>query len=135
MTILDDIIKYKRVEELPRQKQLRAVAQVRAEAALAEKTLDFVTALKARPNVALIAEVKRASPSKGLLRPNFDALDLATTYALNGAAAISVLTDSRYFQGKLAYLTQIRNELQAAMRHRRPVILRKDFIFDLLSGL
>ncbi len=130
MTILDDIIKYKRTEELPKQKQLRPPAEVRAEAALAPKPLDFVAALQARPGVALIAEVKRASPSKGLLRHNFDALELATTYAQNGAAAISVLTDSRYFQGKLDYLTQIRDSLHASMGARRPALLRKDFIFD-----
>jgi indole-3-glycerol phosphate synthase len=130
MTILDDIIKYKRIEELPKQKQLKEPAQVRAEAALAAKPLDFVAALRAKAGVALIAEVKRASPSKGLLRHNFDALKLATTYAQNGAAAISVLTDSRYFQGKLAYLTDIRNQLQASLGNNRPAVLRKDFIFD-----
>lgn len=130
MTILDDIIKYKRNEELPKQKQQKELAQVRAEAALAAKPLDFVAALQAKPGVALIAEVKRASPSKGLLRHNFDALELATTYADNGAAAISVLTDSRYFQGKLEYLTQIRNQLQTTMGGNRPAVLRKDFIFD-----
>lgn len=130
MTILDDIIKYKRTEELPKQKQLKEPAQVRAEAALAAKPLDFVAALRAKPGVALIAEVKRASPSKGLLRHNFDALELATAYAQNGAAAISVLTDSRYFQGRLEYLSQIRSQLQAAHGSARPALLRKDFIFD-----
>ncbi|GAB4450586.1 MAG: indole-3-glycerol phosphate synthase TrpC [Anaerolineae bacterium] len=130
MTILDDIIKYKRNEELPKQKQLVEPAQVRAEAALAAKPLDFVATLRAKAGVALIAEVKRASPSKGLLRHNFDALELATTYAQNGAAAISVLTDSRYFQGKLEYLTAIRDQLQTTLGNRRPAVLRKDFIFD-----
>jgi indole-3-glycerol phosphate synthase len=80
--------------------------------------------------MALIAEVKKASPSKGLLRHNFEALALASTYAENGAAAISVLTDRKYFQGKLEYLTQIRDSLQAAQGSSRPVILRKDFIFQ-----
>ena len=98
MTILDDIIKYKRTEELPRQMEIREPAMVQAEAALAPQPNDFVAALRASSRVALIAEAKKASPSKGLLRPNFDPVELATTYANNGAAAISVLTDARYFQ-------------------------------------
>jgi indole-3-glycerol phosphate synthase len=89
-----------------------------------------VTALRSSKRIALIAEVKKASPSKGLLRHQFDPLELASTYAENGAAGISVLTDSRYFQGKLAYLTQIRDQLQQSLGDNRPVLLRKDFIFD-----
>ncbi len=130
MTILAEIIKYKRNEELPKQKQLRPPAEVRAEAVLAARPLDFVAALQAAPGVALIAEVKRASPSKGLLRHNFDALELATAYAGNGAAAISVLTDARYFQGKLEYLAQIKERLHQTLGAARPALLRKDFIFD-----
>lgn len=73
--------------------------------------------------VTLIAEVKCASPSRGLLSPDFDPLKLAATYATNGAAAISVLTDERYFKGHLDYLRQIR-QAQAIP------LLRKDFICD-----
>lgn len=130
MTILDEIIRYKRNQELPKQMQLRETALVRAEAALAEKPKDFVAALRATERVALIAEVKKASPSKGLLRHKFDALALATTYAANGASAISVLTDARYFQGQLDYLTQIKEALAESYGADRPVVLRKDFIFD-----
>lgn len=134
MTILDDIIKYKRIEELPRQMQAREAALVRAEAALAAPPRDFVAALRASGRVALIAEVKKASPSKGLLRHNFDPIELAQTYAANGASAISVLTDTKYFQGKLEYLTQIRKHLD---KPSSPTpyslfptpVLRKDFIF------
>jgi indole-3-glycerol phosphate synthase len=151
MTILDDIIKYKRIEELPKQMEAREAAVVRAEAALAPKPRDFVAALRAAPNIALIAEVKKASPSKGLLRHDFDPIELARTYAANGASAISVLTDTRYFQGKLEHLTQIRQHLNATgdggpaagnpkreTRDQRPPnfysllptpLLRKDFIF------
>jgi indole-3-glycerol phosphate synthase len=131
MTILDDIIKYKRTEELPRQLELREAASVRAEAALALKPQDFVAALRRNPErIALIAEVKKASPSKGLLRHKFDPVALASEYAQNGAAAISVLTDAKYFQGKLADLTQIRDDLNRTKGQNRPGILRKDFIFD-----
>lgn len=130
MTILDNIIKYKRIEELPKQMQVREPTLVRAEAKLAPLPLDFVAALQATDGIALIAEVKKASPSKGLLRHKFDPVELASTYAANGAAAISVLTDVKYFQGKLGYLTQIRDHLKQTKGQRRPVILRKDFIFD-----
>jgi len=123
MTILDDIIKYKKNEELPRQMKEREAAMVRAEAALAPPPRDFVAALRASPRVALIAEVKRASPSKGLLRPQFDPLELAQAYSQNGAAAISVLTDVRYFQGRLEYLSRIRAQVP------KTPLLRKDFIF------
>jgi len=129
MTILDEIIKYKRVEELPRRMQAREPAVVQAEAALAPAPKDFVAALRAGRKIALIAEVKKASPSKGVLRPGFDPLDIAGTYAKHGAAGISVLTDAKYFQGKLEYLTQIRDHLQKLKGTKRPVLLRKDFIF------
>ncbi len=130
MTILDDIIKYKRTKELPKQKRLREAALVRAEAVLAPKPRDFVASLRATGQVALIAEVKKASPSKGLLCPRFDPLELAAAYAKNGAAAISVLTDAKYFQGRLAYLSQIRNHLEQSIGRNVPPLLRKDFIFD-----
>jgi indole-3-glycerol phosphate synthase len=142
MTILDDIIKYKRHEELPKQMQTREPAVVRAEAALSPKPRDFVAALRATNRVALIGEVKKASPSKGLLRHNFDPVELAQTYVANGAAAISVLTDARYFQGKLEYLSQIRKALGVTADRRpktasspprllasSPPLLRKDFVF------
>ncbi len=136
MTILDDIIKYKRIEELPKQMQAREPAVVRAEAALAPKPRDFVAALRSTNRIALIAEVKKASPSKGLLRHDFDPLELATIYVKNGASAISILTDSRYFQGKLEYLTQIRKHLDSQFSSSPTPysllptpLLRKDFIF------
>jgi indole-3-glycerol phosphate synthase len=129
MTVLDDIIKYKRTKELPKQMQTCGTDLVRAEARLTPKPKDFVAALRASKPIALIAEVKKASPSKGLLRPNFDPVELAATYAVHGTAAISVLTDAKYFQGSLAYLTQIRDHLAKSMGPNRPALLRKDFIF------
>ncbi|MDM8528219.1 indole-3-glycerol phosphate synthase TrpC [Anaerolineales bacterium HSG24] len=123
MTILDDIVQYKKTEELPVQKQAHPLATIQAEVETAPQPRDFVAALRHSNEVALIAEVKKASPSKGVLRPDFDPLSLATTYADNGASAISVLTDMKYFQGQLAYLSQIRQTVNTP-------ILRKDFIFD-----
>lgn len=73
--------------------------------------------------VRIIAEVKKASPSKGVIRENFDPLDIALKYEKNGAAAISVLTEPHFFQGSLEYLSMIR-------RYTRAPLLRKDFIFD-----
>ena len=74
----------------------------------------------------VIAEVKRATPSKGVLRDDIDAADLATTYADNGAAAISVLTNGPFFQGSLEDMASI----HGAVRSRQVPILRKDFLFD-----
>jgi indole-3-glycerol phosphate synthase len=78
----------------------------------------------------LIAEVKRASPSRGLLRADLDAVALARSYAEAGAAAISVLTEERYFQGSLADLKAVRQALDG-LGEGRPPLLRKDFIFDM----
>src|SRR5512143_1767168 len=108
MTILDQIIDYKRTEELPRRMHDRPLGEMQRQAAAAPPPRDFVAALHRAPGVALIGEVKRASPSRGVLRADFDPLDLATTYAANGAAAISVVTDEKFFQGSLDYLAQIR---------------------------
>ncbi|MDZ7267458.1 MAG: indole-3-glycerol phosphate synthase TrpC [candidate division KSB1 bacterium] len=84
---------------------------------------DFRRALASGPNVAVIAELKKASPSAGVLRADFDVTQLARSYAAHGAAALSVLTDATYFQGHLAYLEQ------AAAATSLP-ILRKDFLID-----
>ena len=84
---------------------------------------DFRQALEARGSIQLIAEVKKASPSAGLIRADFDPVGIARTYAAHGAAAISVLTDEPFFQGRQEYLSAIR----AAVA---PPVLRKDFIID-----
>ncbi len=77
-------------------------------------------------NVRLIAEVKKASPSKGIICHNFNPIDIAKVYADNGAAAISVLTEPKYFQGSLDYLRDIKK----ALVDKSLPLLRKDFIFD-----
>ncbi len=89
MTILDRILDYKRTEEVPRRMRDLPLEIMQAGAAAAPPPRNFVAALQSAAGVALIAEVKRASPSKGVLRPNFDPFHLAATYAANGAAAIS----------------------------------------------
>src|SRR5262245_61694368 len=140
-SFLDRIMEHKRAE-VARQKLKIPLAQLEARMAGAPPTRDFAMALR-RDSTALIAEVKKASPSKGVLIEHFDPLALAHTYATNGAAAISVLTDARFFQGSLKYLEGIRG-LGSGIRDDLPTpdprplipdpwpppLLRKDFIFD-----
>jgi indole-3-glycerol phosphate synthase len=120
-TILDQIIAYKRGVEVPERMQATPLAAMRQRAATGLPPRDFVAALRAVPGVALVAEVKRASPSRGVLRADFDPVHLAETYAGNGAVAVSVLTDTPYFQGELEHLTRIRAALPVPL-------LRKDFV-------
>ncbi len=128
--ILDEIMRWKR-EELPRRKRETPIADLHALAAVAPRPPDFAAALRPPDDprgVRLIAEIKRASPTRGLLCQDFDPEMLAETYARNGAAAVSCLTDSRFFQGDLSHLVLARERLEAI---GRPLpFLRKDFIFD-----
>lgn len=121
-TVLTQILNHKRVE-VERQRANVSLAQLRAQIAQAPPVRDFATALRQPDRATLIAEVKKASPSKGVLLESFDPLALAQTYAANGAAAISVLTDVRFFQGSITYLEAIRHSVDAP-------VLRKDFILD-----
>ena len=88
----------------------------------------FIRSLGKKNTVAIIAEAKKASPSKGLIEPNFDPVRIAESYEKNGASAISVLTDRKFFQGELAFLPQIRKAVNLP-------VLRKDFIIDPLQIL
>ncbi len=97
------------------------LAELRARVQTCPPPRDFVRALRTRPGVALIAEVKRTSPSAGLLAPHLDPVALARIYQAQGAAAVSVLTDPTFFRGHPAHLRRIRRAI------RLPV-LRKDFI-------
>jgi indole-3-glycerol phosphate synthase len=120
-TILDTILANTLAEVAACQKS-RPLPQIREAAENASPARDFAAALR-RETVALIAEVKRASPSKGVLIEDFDPVQLGTTYAENGAAAISVLTDERFFQGRLDDLTRVREAVGIP-------VLRKDFTVD-----
>ncbi len=122
-SILDEIVAAKRVE-LAEAKQAAPQASVEQLAAAPPRPLNLSGALIGG-GIRLIAEVKKASPSRGLLSPDFDPVRLAETYVANGAAAVSCLTDPR-FQGELAHLSAIK---QTGASGRAPV-LRKDFIFD-----
>ena len=125
MSVLDEIFAAKKTELLRVMAQVPA-AQLRQDVAKASPVHDFHAALKRRdlPAPRLIAEVKYKSPSKGVFRPDFDPLAFARSYAHNGAAAISVITETRYFGGDLDTLKDIR-----ALDLGLP-LLRKDFIFD-----
>jgi indole-3-glycerol phosphate synthase len=125
MSILEEIFAHKKVE-VKHAKGRFPTKELEARASQACLPLDFATALTNHdlPAPRLIAEVKYKSPSKGVFRRDFDPLSLATSYANNGAAAISVLTDETYFGGHLETLSQI-----DAMDLGLP-LLRKDFIFD-----
>jgi indole-3-glycerol phosphate synthase len=87
--------------------------------------LDFASALRGE-GIQLIAEVKKASPSRGIICPDFNPVALAQTYASSGAAVVSVLTEAKYFQGNLDHLRDIRS----ALGNKRLPLLRKDFIGD-----
>ena len=102
-------------------------SELRQKAEQASACLDFFAALS-QPNrfMAVIAEVKKASPSKGVIRPDFDPLAIACSYQEGGADAISVLTDQQYFQGDLHYLTAIKERVNIP-------VFRKDFIIDTLQ--
>ncbi len=122
--ILDQIVADKKLELEDSRRRL-PLAKLRKMASKQPPSLDFAGALRGE-GVRLIAEVKKASPSRGVIRPNFDPVAVAKIYAGNGAAAISILTEVKYFQGSLKYLKEIRDVLG----DKRPPLLRKDFIFE-----
>ena len=124
--VLDKIMSWKR-QEVQRLMEEAPLEQLKALAAVAEPPLDFATALTAEAGASLIAEVKRASPSQGLIARDWSPTAIAETFARNGAAAISCLTDARFFQGKLVYLTEIKEHLLAG--EIRTPVLRKEFIY------
>jgi indole-3-glycerol phosphate synthase len=122
--ILDDIVRDNRAE-LELKMRHQPLEEMRELALSQPAPLDFAAAIGGDA-VSVIAEVKRASPSAGLIRADFDPGVIARAYAAGGAAAISVLTEPRYFKGNLSYLRVVRE----ALGDGGPPLLRKDFITD-----
>jgi len=115
-----------KTEELARAKSVKPLAALRAEVDVAAPVRDFAGALRARiaaGKPAVIAEIKKASPSRGVLREHFDPGAIAASYARHGAACLSVLTDAQFFQGHLEHMKLARAACQLP-------VLRKDFTFD-----
>jgi indole-3-glycerol phosphate synthase len=119
--ILDDILQAKR-EEVAEHRRLRPLEELRDQLFYAEPRRGFAAAL-ARPGRAVIAEVKKASPSRGVIRADFDPVAIARAYERSGARALSVLTDAPFFQGSLVDLAEIRRAVGLPL-------LRKDFTID-----
>ena len=122
MSILDTIVATKR-EQIAAAKVERPAPLLRDLIRDVPPTRDFFQALATPGPIRLIAEVKKASPSKGLIREDFDPAEIAQAYAQNGATCISVLTDAAYFQGSLEDLQTVRRSVDLPL-------LRKDFILD-----
>jgi indole-3-glycerol phosphate synthase len=123
--ILNNIVAVKR-EEIAASLKRKSLAAVRADAESRVLTRDFLGAMRAKiaaGQAAVIAEVKKASPSKGVLRADFVPADIAQSYAEHGAACLSVLTDRQFFQGEPDFLKQARASCQLP-------VLRKDFMVD-----
>jgi indole-3-glycerol phosphate synthase len=124
--VLLEIVDYKR-GELSRMKGETPLEEVKARLAeLEDHPRGFIAALENAAQsgwTAIIAEVKKGSPSKGLIRPDFDPVEIARTYQDCGATCLSVLTDEHFFMGHLSYLGMIREQVSLPL-------LRKDFIFD-----
>ena len=120
--ILDTIIAHKQ-KELAAEQQRVPIAKLEAAVTNLPPTRNFQDAITGRDTVKLIAEVKKKSPSKGVIREDFHPVSIAETYVKNGAAAISVLTDKHFFAGELDYLRAIRDVVDVPL-------LRKDFTID-----
>lgn len=122
MSVLDEIVVSKR-REIAAAKTAKPESQLRAEAEKGAPVRNFFAALAAPGPIKLIAEVKKASPSAGVIRADFDPVKIARAYEQHGANCLSVLTDEPFFQGKLEYLREVRATVSLP-------VLRKDFILD-----
>lgn len=125
MNILERIVEQKKIEVARLPESSISASQLKAALDKRGDRRDFLDALRhpRRGKIALIAEVKKASPSAGLIRPDFDPVRVARDYEAAGATCLSVLTDEKFFQGSLEYLRQIRQAV-------RLPLLRKDFMID-----
>jgi len=125
MTILDTILKYKKTE-VENQKKLCSIDELINKCKNFPETNSFLNILKKNKEnkkISLIAEVKKASPSKGIIKEDFNHVEIAQIYQNAGASAISVLTDEKFFQGSIQYLKDIK-------KISKIPVLRKDFIID-----
>jgi indole-3-glycerol phosphate synthase len=122
MSVLDKIVAVKQ-REIAAARELRPEAAVRDAALAMPPARPFFHALAQPGPIKLIAEVKKASPSAGLIRADFDPVAIARIYEQHGATCLSVLTDASFFQGKLEYLTAVRAAVKIP-------VLRKDFLLD-----
>jgi indole-3-glycerol phosphate synthase len=126
--ILDQIVETKR-QEVAQRSALRSIEQLKEEIAPLPRPRNFFKAVTRRAEgknakpLNLIAEIKKASPSAGLIRADFDPVEIARIYQTAGANALSVLTDEKYFQGQLSYVKAVREAVTLP-------VLRKDFIID-----
>lgn len=123
MNILDEILAHKAHEVAAAKTRHAPEVLTREARAVARPVAGLRDALRGCPGVAVIAEIKRRSPSKGLIRADFDAEKIALAYQAAGAAAISVLTDEKFFGGSLEILRQVRAAVTTPL-------LRKDFVID-----
>jgi len=121
-SVLDEIVATKRQEVAVALRRM-PLEELEAQVAAAPPVRNFRLALARPGSIQLIAEVKRASPSAGLIRADFDPVNIARIYQEHGAACISVLTDTPYFQGHLSYLARVRASVAVPL-------LRKDFLID-----
>ncbi len=120
--ILDQITK-QTAEDLTKRKREISFSALNSLEGFEKKRISFKNAISGNKDISIIAEVKKASPSKGIIRPDFDPVDIALRYEEGGASAISVLTDTPFFKGDLAHL-------EAISRRVKLPLLRKDFIID-----
>jgi indole-3-glycerol phosphate synthase len=121
-TVLDKIVAAKR-REIATCRERVPVSELHGRLADAPPVRDFFAAIAQPGPIRLIAEVKKASPSAGVIRADFDPVEIAKTYEAHGAACLSVLTDEPFFQGRLEYLAAVRQNVAIP-------VLRKDFILD-----
>ncbi|MCD5391035.1 indole-3-glycerol phosphate synthase TrpC [candidate division NPL-UPA2 bacterium] len=119
---LEEILKHKRIEVEAKKKKL-GLADLKSKLSDAPQSRSFKEAISKSDKVNLIAEIKRASPSAGLIRKDFDPVKIAKVYQEAGATAISILTDEKFFRGHIDFLSQVREVVSVPL-------LRKDFIID-----
>ncbi|QEK11760.1 indole-3-glycerol phosphate synthase TrpC [Crassaminicella thermophila] len=121
--LLNNIVAYKR-KKVEEEKKIVSFDILIDQIELCDNTKDFKESIKGNKDISIIAEIKKASPSKGVIKENFDPISIAKTYSKNKVEAISVLTEDKFFKGKKEYLSDIKKQISIP-------ILRKDFIIDI----